>query len=380
MFSRASASLRSWLCQMTAPGASTATNASAFACRARRRTRRSSRRAGHGVLSLSADVETLGVRRHLVEELATPRRVGSTRHVAEVLQEDEAVDAEVLVAADGVGVDGAGQRRDRDLERAELGGAVDLVGEAGRARRTPSGCCRDPGRSRTSRRTARRRAEGGGREPTAEDRRPPGAVRPGPALDAPERGEVAPELRLVVAPERAQRVDPFVGAVPRVWNGTPMASYSPGTYPTPMPTTRRPRESTSIVASSLARMTGFRNGRITMPVPSRMRSVVAAAYASTGMGSMSSECGGRGDGGSCGSISTGCSPTQIESYPSASAVCAISATLSRRRTRPSRHRTIRSGSSLRHAGALVATRLRAPDVRHRCRRGTRRSRGTSRNR
>jgi hypothetical protein len=49
--------------------------------------------------SVSADVETFGARRHLVEELATPRRVGSTRHVSEVLHECQAVDAEVLVAA-----------------------------------------------------------------------------------------------------------------------------------------------------------------------------------------------------------------------------------------------------------------------------------------
>ena len=39
-----------------------------------------------------------------------------------------------------------------------------------------------------------------------------------------------------------------------------------------------------------------------MPVPSRMRSVRAAAYASAGIGSSISECGGNGDGGSCGSI------------------------------------------------------------------------------
>ncbi len=59
-----------------------------------------------------------------------------------------------------------------------------------------------------------------------------------------------------------------------------------------------------------------------MPVPSWMRDVDAAAYASTGTGSISSECDGSGDGGACGSMSTGCSPTQIDSKPSDSAVCA----------------------------------------------------------
>ena len=59
-----------------------------------------------------------------------------------------------------------------------------------------------------------------------------------------------------------------------------------------------------------------------MPVPSWMRDVAAAAYARTGTGSISSERDGSGDGGACGSMSTGCSPTQIESKPSDSAVCA----------------------------------------------------------
>ncbi len=39
-----------------------------------------------------------------------------------------------------------------------------------------------------------------------------------------------------------------------------------------------------------------------MPVPSLMREVTAAAYARTGIGSMSSASGGSGDGGACGSI------------------------------------------------------------------------------
>src|SRR4051812_44332310 len=80
--------------------------------------------------SVSADVEPFGARRHLVEELATPRRVGSTRHVAEVLHQRQTVDAEVLVAAHRVGVDRSRQWRDDDLELAQLGRPVDLVREA----------------------------------------------------------------------------------------------------------------------------------------------------------------------------------------------------------------------------------------------------------
>ena len=100
---------------------------------------------------------------------------------------------------------------------------------------------------------------------------------------------------------------------PRVWKSTPIAAYSPGTYPTPMPTSRRPPESTSIEAISLAKVTGLRSGRITMPVPRRIVVVRAAAKASAGTGSSISLSDGKGDGGSCGSTSTGCSPIQIDS-------------------------------------------------------------------
>ena len=61
-----------------------------------------------------------------------------------------------------------------------------------------------------------------------------------------------------------------------------------------------------------------------MPLPRRMRSVRAAANASAGIGSIISERDGSGDGGSCGSISTGCSPTQSDSKPSRSAATATS--------------------------------------------------------
>src|SRR6188472_3152957 len=131
MLSMASTSLRSWLCQITAPGAMLATKASPLPASAPSNAATSSSLLGMVLLRRgSADVETFGGGRHLVQELATPPRVGSTCHVAEVLDEDEAVDAEVFVATHGVGVDRSGQRRDRDLELPELRGSVDLVGQA----------------------------------------------------------------------------------------------------------------------------------------------------------------------------------------------------------------------------------------------------------
>ena len=277
---------------------------------------------GHRSL-LSVDVETLGARRHLVEELATSRRVRSTRHVAEVLQDDQAVDAEVLVA--------------RTVSRSIGPGTGVMVISSG-----PSSAGRSTSSARRSssamparvlsrswkkpyqpshRATARRRA--GGRHPAGQDRRPTGAVRLRPALDAAERREVAPELGLVVTPQGAERVDPLVGPVGR---GSRTAPRSPRTRPAR--TRRRCRPSAD-------RATARRRWRAPWPgspgcatAGSRCRcragcaSVTAAAYASTGTGSISSECDGSGDGGTCGSISTGCSPTQIDSKPRASAVCA----------------------------------------------------------
>src|SRR5689334_4126110 len=101
MLSIASTSFRSWLCQITAPGAKPATKASPSPASAFSNAVTSSSLLGIVLprclaANDSADVEALGARRHLVEELATPRRVGSTRHVAEVLHEDEPVHAEVL--------------------------------------------------------------------------------------------------------------------------------------------------------------------------------------------------------------------------------------------------------------------------------------------
>ena len=58
--------------------------------------------------------------------------------------------------------------------------------------------------------------------------------------------------------------------LPRSAKGTPMASNSSSSHPTPMPSSTRPPESWSRVATSLARMTGLRCGRIRIPVPSRI--------------------------------------------------------------------------------------------------------------
>src|SRR5581483_462278 len=93
-----------------------------------------------------------------------------------------------------------------------------------------------------------------------------------------------------------------------------------------MPTMSRPPDSTSTDASCFARINGWRSGRMMMPVPSRMRPVRAATYASVGTGSSISDVGASGDGGAWGSISTGCSPTQTDSYPRSSAAAATSAT------------------------------------------------------
>ncbi len=63
---------------------------------------------------------------------------------------------------------------------------------------------------------------------------------------------------------------------PRSAKGTPMASNSSFSQPTPIPSSRRPPESWSSVAVSLASTTGLRWGRTRMPVASRMALVAAA--------------------------------------------------------------------------------------------------------
>ena len=64
--------------------------------------------------------------------------------------------------------------------------------------------------------------------------------------------------------------------LPRSWNGTPMASNSSFSQPTPMPSSMRPAERWSSVASSFANTTGLRCGRMRIPVARLMRDVAAA--------------------------------------------------------------------------------------------------------
>src|SRR5262249_25928614 len=86
-----------------------------------------------------------------------------------------------------------------------------------------------------------------------------------------------------------------------------------------MPNIRRPSESTSTVASSLARTSGLRNGSTITPLPSRTELVLPARNASVATGSRIGSAGSIGDGGCCGSARTGCSETQTDSTPKPSA-------------------------------------------------------------
>src|SRR5215468_6210121 len=67
---------------------------------------------------------------------------------------------------------------------------------------------------------------------------------------------------------------------PRRWkSAAPSASNSSCSQPTPTPTVTRPRESTSMVASAFAVVTGFRYGRIITLVHRRSRVVFPAKHA-----------------------------------------------------------------------------------------------------
>src|SRR5438132_7088034 len=179
MFPRASTSLRSWLCHTIAPGASTPTNASAsFPVIALSNAATSSSVLGIVLpccgwwWSVSANVETVGAGRHLVQELATTRGVGSTRHPAPVVHQHQPVDSEALVATDGVGVDRTRGRGDRDLERAELGRAVDLARESGELGDSSFGVLEVLEEAVPAVATGNRAAERRGRHAAAEDRWP----------------------------------------------------------------------------------------------------------------------------------------------------------------------------------------------------------------
>src|SRR6185436_11181101 len=88
---------------------------------------------------------------------------------------------------------------------------------------------------------------------------------------------------------------------------------------------RRPFDMTSSVASSFARTSGLRWGRMMIPVPRRIRLVCAARKVSATMGSTMRSPGPSGEGGAWGSGSTTCSPPQSDSKPAASAARATRA-------------------------------------------------------
>ena len=72
---------------------------------------------------------------------------------------------------------------------------------------------------------------------------------------------------------------------PRSSNGMPRMSNSSFSQPTPTPRRTLPLDSASSVATSFASVTGFRCGRIRIPVPSRTVVVRAATQASHTSGS-----------------------------------------------------------------------------------------------
>jgi hypothetical protein len=63
---------------------------------------------------------------------------------------------------------------------------------------------------------------------------------------------------------------------PRRSNGTPRASNSSRSQPTPTPNSTRPPDSESTSVTALAVYTGLRWGTRQIPVPRRIRSVTAA--------------------------------------------------------------------------------------------------------
>ena len=90
------------------------------------------------------------------------------------------------------------------------------------------------------------------------------------------------------SPLHRVRIAPMYSSVraPRRSHGTPRASNSSRSQPTPIPNSTRPPLSASRVATSLARTTGLRSGRMRIPVPSRMVEVWAATQVSQISGSV----------------------------------------------------------------------------------------------
>ena len=82
---------------------------------------------------------------------------------------------------------------------------------------------------------------------------------------------------------------------PRRSKSTPSASYSSRCQPVPTPRSTRPPESTSSVATLLARSAAGRNGAMSTPVASRTDDVAAAMAVSAVSGSSQGASGGCGN-------------------------------------------------------------------------------------
>ncbi len=114
---------------------------------------------------------------------------------------------------------------------------------------------------------------------------------------------------------------------PRRSQGTPSASNSSCSQPTPRPNSKRPPDSWSRVASSFASTKGLRWGTIRMQVPKRSFGAAAAANASQMSGSGTGVSGSAGilpsaEYGYLEAIASGmmtCSPPHTDSKPAASA-------------------------------------------------------------
>ena len=112
---------------------------------------------------------------------------------------------------------------------------------------------------------------GGGLGVAADHDRDARLGRAGPGVGVGERGELAVVRRGRPRPRACgARATWSSVRLPRSAKGTPMASNSSSSQPTPMPSSTRPPESWSRVAISLARMIGLRCGRMRMPVPRRI--------------------------------------------------------------------------------------------------------------
>lgn len=128
---------------------------------------------------------------------------------------------------------------------------------------------------------------------------------------------------------------------PRRSNGTPAAAYSWGSQPIPSPTVSRPPDSRSRDVIDLASSAGAVNGAQTVAVPSPIRSVWPATYASGTNGS----CTARYDASSAGRVDGLCTaPYDGSSPPSAGTARAGTSTATRT---PAPRRVGRRGASCR---------------------------------